>query len=268
MTPPAGERSKLATAWFITCVVVTLPFVWVVGALVMLVTMPFDPHRHAMQRWVNGCCHQYLRCWPGWRVRVTGREHLPKGPFVMVANHQSAADIWALLGLGVPYTFVSKASMFKIPFIGWMMGWMGHIALQRDRRDSVKQMLRACEERLAQGEPVLIFPEGTYASGPLRLPFRRGAFHLAQHAQVPLVPVVIRGTLALIFEDGPLFASRGDVHVEVMPPIAPPAPHDVLGPCIADVQARFSAWLGQPFAPSPGRSARAVDGDEAEPGVR
>jgi 1-acyl-sn-glycerol-3-phosphate acyltransferase len=228
-------------------VALTLPVVWLLGALTLLVTAPFDARRAAARRVVNLGCHQYLRCWPWWSVRVTGGERLPAGPCVIICNHQSMADIGAVMGLPLAFTFVSKASMFEVPFIGWMMGWLRHVPLDRGRRESMKQMLQTCSARLEQGEAVLVFPEGTYASGPARLPFRRGAFHLAQRHQVPVVPVVLRGTAELVFEDGPLCAARGEVTVEVMEPVMPPAPGEPLAPFIAGLEARYGAWLGQPF---------------------
>lgn len=258
----APPRSRLASAWFYLVLFTTIPLIWLAGALTLLVTMPFDRRRLAIQRVVNFGLHQYVRCWPTWHVRITGREHLPAGPCVMIANHQSMIDVIALMGLGTPFHFVSKIELFSVPFIGWMMGWMRHIAIDRKRRDSMKNMLQECSKRLTDGEAVLIFPEGTYAAGPERLPFRRGAFHLAQQAQVPIVPIVIRGAAELVREDGPLFANRSHVHVEVMPPLAPPPHHELLGPFVQQAQRQYSEWLGLPF---PAPSARPAKDEERLP---
>jgi 1-acyl-sn-glycerol-3-phosphate acyltransferase len=94
----------------------------------------------------------------------------------------------------------------------------------------------------------MIFPEGTYASGAQRIPFRRGAFRLAQLEQVPIVPVVIRGTQALVFEDGPSFAPTSRVTVEVMDASAPPPPGAPLDGWVLELEQRYAGWLGQPFA--------------------
>jgi 1-acyl-sn-glycerol-3-phosphate acyltransferase len=122
------------------------------------------------------------------------------------------------------------------------MRQMKYVPLDRGRPKSADAMLRACLALLDAGQRVLIFPEGTYASGQ-RLPFKRGAFHLAQLRQVPVVPVVLRGTSELVFEDGPWFAFHGDVRVEVMEPLPPPPPGGELAGWIAALEERYATWL-------------------------
>lgn len=242
----------LTTAWFWLVVALTLPVCFCLAVGVLLVTAPFDRRRRALHHVVTFWCHQYLRaCWPLWRVRVEGRELLPKGPCVLIANHQSMADILALMGLRYPFKFVSKASLFDIPFIGWLMRRMHYVAIERGKLPSTKEMLAQCEALLRAGEPVLIFPEGTYASGPQRIRFKRGAFTLAQTCQVPLVPIVVQGTSELVFEDGPTFAARSDVRVTVMPPMPPPGPTDSDEAFARTLERHYAEWLGQPFPPHP-----------------
>jgi 1-acyl-sn-glycerol-3-phosphate acyltransferase len=242
----------VTTAWFWLVVALTFPPIYLFALVVFAVTAPFDPHRRVLTSVVNALFHQYLRaCWPLWRVRVSGRERLPQGPCVLIANHQSMADILALMGLRTPFKFVSKASLFSIPFIGWMMRRMRHVSIERGRLPSTKEMLVRCEALLKAGEPVLIFPEGTYASGPQRLRFKRGAFTLAQTCQVPLVPVVVQGTGALVFEDGPTFSVTSDVRVTVMPPMPPPAPGESDEAFARTLERHYAEWLNQPFPPHP-----------------
>jgi 1-acyl-sn-glycerol-3-phosphate acyltransferase len=236
----------LSTAFLWGSVLVTLPVGYVLALVLLAVTAPFDPQRHALHRFVCAWCHLYLRFWPGWRVRVEGVEKIPPGPCVLVANHQSMADILALMGLGVDFKFVAKASLFDVPLVGWMMRRLRYVGLERGRPGSHADMLVTCGELLAAGERVLIFPEGTYASGPERLPFKRGAFRLAQKAQVPLVPVVLEGTGALVFEDGPWFSPTGRVTVRVMDPLPPPEPDADDEPWVREVETRYEAWLSQP----------------------
>lgn len=236
----------LSTAFLWGSVLVTLPAGYVLALGLLAVTAPFDRRRVLLHRFVCGWCHLYLRFWPGWRVRVEGRHNLPPGPCVMVANHQSMADILALMGLRADFKFVSKASLFQVPLVGWMMRQLKYVALERGKHGSHADMLVTCGALLEAGEKVLIFPEGTYASGPERLPFKRGAFRLAQKAQVPLVPVVLEGTGALVFEDGPWFSPSARVTVKVMEPIAPPPPELDDEPWVREVEARYEAWLQQP----------------------
>ncbi|MCC6333033.1 MAG: 1-acyl-sn-glycerol-3-phosphate acyltransferase [Myxococcales bacterium] len=236
----------LSTAFLWGSVLVTLPVGYLLALLLLAVTAPFDPERRALHRFVCGWCHLYLRFWPGWRVRVEGRGNIPEGPCVLVANHQSMADILAVMGLGVDYKFVSKASLFEVPLVGFMMRRLKYVGLERGKQGSHAELMFTCGELLAAGERLLIFPEGTYASGPERLPFKRGAFRIAQKAQVPLVPVVLEGTGALVFEDGPWFSPTGRVTVRVMEPLLPPPKDADDEAWVREVESRYESWLSQP----------------------
>lgn len=236
----------LSTAFLWGSVLVTLPVGYVLALVLFVVTAPFDRYRHALHHFVTGWCHLYLRFWPGWKVRVVGREKLPKGPCVLVANHQSMADILALMGLRYAFKFVSKASLFEVPLVGFMMRRLQYVALVRGKLASMEDMIVTCGKLLDEGEAVLIFPEGTYASGPERLPFKRGAFRLAQLKQVPLVPVVLTGTGQLVFEDGPWFEPRAEVTIEVMDPMAPPPPEGDDAAWVREIEKKYEAWLEQP----------------------
>lgn len=211
----------LVTVWFWVVFGLTALPSYVVGLGLWLVTLPFDANRRVLHAYVCRWCFQYLRAWPGWRVRVEGRELLPEGPCVLVANHQSMADILAAMGLFHPFKFVAKSSLFKIPLVGWMMSLMRYVRVERGRPQSMREMLDVCRGWLRRGMPVLIFPEGTYAQGGRLLPFRRGAFRLALEEGVPVVLVVLQGTTELVEGDGPWMNPRARVSIRVLPPVRP-----------------------------------------------
>lgn len=236
----------LSTAWFWIVVLLTLPPGYVVCLLLEpLVAPKGDRHRHWLMHFVNTWCHDYLSIWPLWRARVEGVEQLPEGPCVMVANHQSITDVLALMGLPKPFHFVSKASLFEVPLVGAMMRRLGHVPLQRGSTASTDAMMKACDALLADGESVLVFPEGTYAPEPKRLPFKRGAFLLAKRHDVPLVLVLLQGTSDLAHHDGPVFSFRSDVRVRVMAVERPPADLDDAA-WANSVAERYRGWLGAP----------------------
>ncbi len=234
----------LATLWYWLVFGATVVPCFVVGLGVWLVTAPFDPDRRVLHAYVCRWCFQYLRCWPGWRVRVEGRELLPQGPCVLVANHQSMADIFAAMGLFHPFKFVSKASLFRIPMVGWMMHLLRYVSLERGRPRSMQAMLERCRMWLRRGMPVLLFPEGTYAEGGTLLPFKRGAFLLAQEERVPVVPVVLQGTADLVEGDGPWMSPRALVRVRVLPPV----PVEALGTDEAELTARVRQQVAEALA--------------------
>jgi len=233
----------LVTIYFWLAFVLTAPVVVAIGFLVFAATAPFDPDRHVVHRYICAATFSYLRLNPGWRVSIQGREHLPQGACVLVANHQSMADVVAVMGLRFNFKYVSKASLFSLPLVGWMMKLARYVHLERGRVKSTRKMMDACRRWLRRGVPVLIFPEGTYAEGPQRLPFKRGAFQLAIEEKVPVVPVVVQGTTGLVEGDGPWLSPRCRIRVAVQAPIPPEALGEDAAGAGAEVRARFERWL-------------------------
>jgi 1-acyl-sn-glycerol-3-phosphate acyltransferase len=198
----------------------TLPVFFAVAVVLRLVTLPFDRRRVVLHLYTCAWASFYVWTNPLWRVRVTGRENLPwRGAAVIVANHLSLADVIVLYGLFRPFKWVSKASVFRVPFLGWNMWLNGYVALVRGNADSVRRMLARCRDLLDLGCPVLLFPEGTRsASGELQ-PFKDGAFRLALDARVPVIPVAIAGTHESLPKHGIVLRNRMDARVRVLPPI-------------------------------------------------
>jgi 1-acyl-sn-glycerol-3-phosphate acyltransferase len=192
-----------------------------IATLLWLVTLPFDRQRRAVHALIAGWGFQYMRVWPLWRVRVEHRERIPEGPCVIIANHQSMADIIAVLGLYSQFKFVSKASLFKVPVLGALMKMAKYVSVERGKPKSMHDMMDACRGWLKDGMSVMIFPEGTYAPDHHLLPFKSGAFVLAIEQQVPIVPVVLDGTPGLIHEDGPWMSPRARIGVSVQEPLMP-----------------------------------------------
>ncbi len=239
---------RLATAWFWLVFLISFPIGWVLGLSIVIFTRRTDPQLRALHRFSCWWCHHYVRLWPGWKVRFIDLQHLPAGPCVLIANHQSMADIPALMGLPRLFKFVAKAELFQLPLLGFMLRQLQHVPIQRGRLASTGQMLAACEALLDAGHAVLIFPEGTYATRPKRLPFRRGAFALARRKQVPLVPVLVEGTKELVFEDGPRFATESDVRITVKAPLTPPPLEADEAAWAEQVERAYRGWLSVPEA--------------------
>jgi 1-acyl-sn-glycerol-3-phosphate acyltransferase len=241
---PPGLGSVAVTALFWLVFALTAPVCVVLGVALFLLSWPFDREGHLLHAFVCRWTFSYLRLNPLWQVRVEGRELLPAGPAVLVANHQSMVDVVAVMGLFHPYKFVSKESLFGLPLVGWMMRLIRHVPLRRGRPHATREMLEACRAWLRRGTAVLFFPEGTYSSGPEMLPFRPGAFLLAMEEAVPLVPILLEGTRGLVVGDGPWMAPRAVLRVTVLPALRPPHPTSA-GAFAAAVQALYRARLGQ-----------------------
>jgi len=238
--------------------VLTMPVFFAGALLVFLVTFPLDRRRVALH--LYGCfwASFYVYANPLWRNRVIGREKLPwKAAAVIVANHLSLADILVLYGLYRPFKWVSKESLFRIPFVGWNMTLNGYVPLRRGAADSVRRMMARCEELLEMGAPVLLFPEGTRSDiGELR-GFKDGAFRLAMQARVPVIPVAISGTHEALPKHGVVLRSRVDCVVEVLDPIdtarfeSSEALRDAAWEAIAASLRRRGRPVGEGPAPAP-----------------
>lgn len=157
-----------------------------VTLVLAIVTWPFDRDRRFLHLWTGALARIFLR----WRVE--GREKIPtRGAVVLVANHRSLLDIPAMYGLHRHFKWVSKSSLFRIPFLGWWMRLCRYISLTRGDPASVVKMYRACERWLDRGVPVFLFPEGTWSpEGGLR-PFKEGAFNLAVVKRCPVIPIAV-----------------------------------------------------------------------------
>ena len=200
----------------------SLPFLFAPQAVLFLLSFPFDRRRLLIHLYACAWGVSYVWLNPFWTLTVRGRERIPwRGPAVVVANHLSLLDILVLYGLFRPYKWVSKASIFRIPFIGWNMRLNGYVGLKRGDRESIKRMMAQCRAHLAAGSPVLIFPEGTRSPDGRLQPFKDGAFKLACEAGCPVIPVAITGTERGLPKHGVMLRDRMAAAVEVLAPIHP-----------------------------------------------
>ncbi|KFP04769.1 1-acyl-sn-glycerol-3-phosphate acyltransferase alpha, partial [Calypte anna] len=129
----------------------------------------------------------------GIRMQVRGSEHLDiQGPYVIVCNHQASLDLLGMVEF-IPDRCVpiAKRELLYLGTVGWACWLSGIIFIDRNRRDkAIQVMSQTARTMWSENLRVLIFPEGTRNQGRSMLPFKRGAFHLAVQAQVPIVPVV------------------------------------------------------------------------------
>ncbi|KAK2589397.1 1-acylglycerol-3-phosphate O-acyltransferase, partial [Conoideocrella luteorostrata] len=116
-------------------------------------------------------------------------------PAVFIGNHQTELDVLMLGALFPKWCSVTAKSDLKhIPFLGWFMRLSGSIFIDRkNSKDARDAMAGAAQEIQTKRQSVYMFPEGTrsYAKEPVLLPFKKGAFHLAVQAGVPIVPCVV-----------------------------------------------------------------------------
>jgi 1-acyl-sn-glycerol-3-phosphate acyltransferase len=170
-----------------------------------------------MVEWSREC----LR-FAGVHARVEGLEHVLRDrPQVFFSSHSSFADICVLAAhLPVTYRWLAKKELFKVPFIGWHLARSGHLKIDRGDRDSAIRLLNEAAEKVRSGVNVIVFPEGTRSRDGTLQPFKKGVFHFAIDAGVPLVPIRLTGTHRIV-PRGTRLLVPGDVVMRVGPPLDP-----------------------------------------------
>jgi len=186
-------------------VVATLSYVASLAALlvwppltlvVFLVTSPFDRNRVFTSYFYRLLPAFWSRSFPFWRIRIEGSWPADGGSYVIVANHQSFLDIFALCNIAHEWKWVAKKSLFRIPMFGWGLSLTGSISLDRGDTASALAVMAECHRYLAERISVMMFPEGTRSTDGKLLPFKPGAFRLALEAGVPVLPIAVTGTAA------------------------------------------------------------------------
>lgn len=186
-------------AGFLGCLLAyyaSLLFSSIVGTAVSFLLGLFG--QGASGQWATGRCFKYcMRLSTGITVRIDdAHDYLSTTrPAVFVGNHQTELDI-LMLGAVFPRhcAVTAKSSLKRIPFLGWFMSLSGTVFIDRaNRATAMKAFDGAAAQMRRQRQSVYIFPEGTrsYYKEPGLLPFKKGAFHLAVQAKVPIVPIVV-----------------------------------------------------------------------------
>lgn len=162
-----------------------------------------------MYRWCRGTAD-------GLKIQrqLFGVRHLSENPqAILVANHLSTLDIIVLGGfLTRDYRWLAKSTLFKVPFSGWYLNLAGHIPVRRDlSSDERAKLVEIGISRVVDdGASVLFFPEGTRSeNGELR-DFRIGAFRAAIRHNLPIIPLVLRGTHELMVKGAKDLSIRAD----------------------------------------------------------
>jgi 1-acyl-sn-glycerol-3-phosphate acyltransferase len=148
------------------------------------------------------------RFWARWALRVSGvstqgvgLEHVAPGrPQIFVANHASWFDVLALASV-IPkrYRFIGKQELARVPI--WGRAWVasGHIPIDRSNTQAAIESLdRAARIVREDSSSIIVFPEGTRSATGELLPFKKGAFMLALHSGIEMVPVAITGSRAIL----------------------------------------------------------------------
>eukprot|EP01135_Chromosphaera_perkinsii_P009622 Nk52_evm72s1810 gene=Nk52_evmTU72s1810 len=147
-------------------------------------------HLNSFTAWLLDMSNKWI-----FRIKIDrfGTENLMENqPCVYIANHQSSLDLFLMGSCWPPRAAaLGKKSLVYIPLFGWYFYLSGNILVDRfSKAEAFKAMDQCAEQMIENDVSVWIYPEGTRHHGRGMLPFKKGAFHVAVKAQVPIVPVV------------------------------------------------------------------------------
>jgi 1-acyl-sn-glycerol-3-phosphate acyltransferase len=210
---------------------VTSLLVWVAWELLVILWTPVVAIALAATgwwdrpRWIAGRAFRFgarllVALNPYWSVRVEGRIPTRDAhPFVAVSNHESLADIILIGTLPWDMKWLSKSSIFRVPFLGLMMRMAGDVGVQRGEVASRAAAFTALKSWLERGASVMLFPEGTRSRTHEMLPFKNGAFRLAIETGLPILPLAVHGTRTAIRKGSMLFGNARVV-VRILEPVS------------------------------------------------
>lgn len=227
---------------------------FVAGALLLVFGPPailvswLARRRHWVYPWALFGARNWLRL-SGMKVHVRGRELLdPKQPYVFISNHRSYLDTATLFAfLDRRIGVIAKKELLKVPILGYGMGYVNVMAIDRSNRERAIKTMEAATARIRSGISFGVFAEGTRAQPGEFLQLKKGAFYMARDAGVPIVPVAIKNTDVLMGK-GTGQAKPGTIEMVLLPPVATAgfAGDAGIEQLIAEVQSAIACELGVP----------------------
>lgn len=164
-----------------------------------------------------------LRVVAGITYEIRGQENLPRGGILIAAKHQSTWDTIIFLLADTPPAFVLKKELLRIPVYGWYCLRTGMVPIDRaGGANAMRAMLRAARARVAEGRPLVIFPEGTRVPPGEHRALQPGVAGLYRQLDMPVVPVALNS--GLVWPKSGFRRTDFRITLEYLPPIAPGLP--------------------------------------------
>jgi 1-acyl-sn-glycerol-3-phosphate acyltransferase len=155
----------------------------------------------------------------GMRVVTHGREAIDASqPHIYVANHVSIMDIPAILHSVPDHGFVAKRELSRVPLFGPAARAVGVVYIDRENRKSAFAAYEEAADNVRAGRSVIVFPEGTRGAEYGLREFKKGPFVLAIRSGVPIIPVIIHGTIE-VTPNGTLDVTPGTVNIHLLEPV-------------------------------------------------
>lgn len=204
-------------------------WIWSASATLILLWFPLvatlslierDPRRLRTARLFRTLGRVLARVNP-WRIHISGPNHFDASrAYVIVSNHQSMADIPVIAHLRLDTKWLTKAELFRVPVVGFMLRAAGDVPVERTDTSKGARAILQCARYLRQGCSVVTFPEGTRSPDGHIRPFNDGPFLLAIREGAPILPLVVEGSGAALPRNSWLFGEAEDIHLHVLEPVS------------------------------------------------
>jgi 1-acyl-sn-glycerol-3-phosphate acyltransferase len=174
-----------------TLVMATATIVWSM-VCILFAPFPYARRYYLTSRW-NVIVIWAARVICGIRHQIKGMENLPDAPVILLSKHQSTWEtIFYMIMMPRPLVFVFKKELTYIPFFGWGLALLRMIPIDRSKgRDAFAQVLEQGRQRLATGQWVIMFPEGTRIPVGQAGKYKSGGARLAVETGTPVVPIAV-----------------------------------------------------------------------------
>lgn len=197
-------------------------FLWTACLGIAALPMVVAPRRWVMAfgSWWSGTVLWLARGIAGIDYELRGAEHLPPGAVIVAMKHQSAWDTLATPVLFRYPAIVAKRELFWIPCYGWYARRAGMIPVDRGAgAAALKRMVQHARAVVAQGRPIVIFPEGTRTAVGASRAYHPGVAALYSQLELPVVPVAVNS--GLFWSRRSFLKHPGKIVVEALAPIPP-----------------------------------------------
>jgi 1-acyl-sn-glycerol-3-phosphate acyltransferase len=228
MTPVDAASPPSFMTWVRSWIYLVAFLVWTIAVAIFAMPVLLRPDWSLVliRYWIRGIMF-LARVITGITCRVTGQEHVPKGAIIVAAQHQASFETYRLfLDLEHPI-FILKRELVWIPIIGWYMMRAGFIPIDRSAgAAAMRKMLRAAQAALAEGNQVVVFPEGTRVLDGEKRPYRPGIAALYTHGGVPVIPMALNSGYS--WGKTRILKRPGEIRFHFLPALPPDLDKDTM----------------------------------------
>ena len=198
--------------------------------------LPYNKRFYVTSRW-NVFVIWAAKAICGIRYQIKGAENLPDAPVILLSKHQSAWEtIFLLCNMPRPLVFVFKKELMYVPFFGWALGLLRMIPIDRSSgKNAFKQMVAHGKKRLADGQWIIMFPEGTRIPVGEKGQYKSGGVRLAIQTKALIVPIAVNS--GECWPKNSFIKRPGLVTVSIGAPINP------VGHRPDDLMEQVEAWI-------------------------